>query len=116
MARLAYKAVRATEPGSSHSQSRVVASLWNSAAIRRRMSAHLPQARGRRMLSRGGEGEEGLLQVAALGGELVQLDSLGEREVTDLGGGVLDHVLDRLRGASAASPAAPDVSGRSPSG
>jgi DNA-binding MarR family transcriptional regulator len=30
--------------------------------------------------------------------------------------GVLDHVLDRLRGASAASPAAPDVSGRSPSG
>jgi hypothetical protein len=30
--------------------------------------------------------------------------------------GVLDHMLDRLRGASAASPAVPDVSGRSPSG
>jgi DNA-binding MarR family transcriptional regulator len=30
--------------------------------------------------------------------------------------GVLDHVLDRLRGASAASPATPDVSGQSPSG
>jgi DNA-binding MarR family transcriptional regulator len=29
---------------------------------------------------------------------------------------VLDHVLDRLGGASAASPAAPDVSGQSPSG
>jgi DNA-binding MarR family transcriptional regulator len=30
--------------------------------------------------------------------------------------GVLDHVLDRLRGASAASRVAPDVSGRSTSG
>src|SRR5918999_1045662 len=79
MARLAYSAVRATEPSRSHSHSRVVASLWNSAAIRRRMSARLLEDGDRLLVGIGGEGKEGLLEVAVFGGQLVELDPLAGR-------------------------------------
>src|SRR5918999_3020062 len=70
MARLAYSAVRATEPSRSHSHSRVVASLWNSAAIRRRMSARLLEDGDRLLVGIGGGGVGRLLGGRGFGGEL----------------------------------------------
>src|SRR6266540_4975822 len=97
MVRPTYSAVSATEPASSHSQSRVVPSLANSAATRRRTSAHRLQGGRRSCAGRGGpapvagEGEEQLLQVAVGVVESVQLDPLDARDVPDLGRRQSDH-------------------------
>jgi hypothetical protein len=51
------------------------------------MSARLLEEGDRLLVGLGGEGQEGLLEVAVLGAELVQLDFLSEGKAADFGGG-----------------------------